>query len=527
VEDAVQAAPSVPLKPRHWTERMDDRLDVLLRMWRRSAPFRAEGWRLVGEALATLLAWAMQPRWTIWHCVTASALLLAIAPSFLALSERISAQVNIDISAFDQQAVAALARDSAAHPVPTVSDGVRTPLYPWLVSRMVQDGAPGDLNPWFQSGLILNRWLALCGALVTGWIASRVMAWLPTLLISLAGIWAIWLPFSTFALPEVLHFTLTLIALFHLVHLLNRPTLGGYAFAGGLVGLAWLAKPGVLPWVALFFVAVVLREALRFRDPTYFAPPREVPRWVRRFIFFAAAALLVTGPCGFNTWRTFGRPYFNYTGSLMWADDWTSIKDKLPNHAPNRVQTVPADERLTFENYAMRRNVYDALARVRGGVARQWQNLMRPEGDFESRRHSGEPVRLVAENRGGLILWITGLGVTFAVALRRLPREAVTGFTRGSWFLVTAFSATFLAHAWYTPIAPGARFMAAWYLPLLILATATVERLRTRSGIDFTWLGQRARNAAALLYVWFLIGIFSAWLTLGRVTEFDRLKGVF
>ncbi|HEU4679418.1 MAG TPA: hypothetical protein VFS35_07855, partial [Terrimicrobiaceae bacterium] len=199
------------------------------------------------------LAWLDAHRW--------GALLITL-PLVVAI-HLISAAVTIrhsnqDPVASDQGAEMWLAATSREDLFPQRTDGVRHPLWSWLVRNVYTE----DQQAFFERGKWLNT--LLCVAFLCG-LGVAVARWLDPLatanLLLLCGL-GILLVRGTYFQPEPLYYFLIFLAMILGWKLLRGASIWLYSVFGIISGLAYLSKPSLVPFLAVFCLAIFFRAIL-------------------------------------------------------------------------------------------------------------------------------------------------------------------------------------------------------------------------------------------------------------------------
>lgn len=482
---------------------------------RQRSPTQPATMNRLGSFLRAALQWCLQFPLGRSQWVTLGIWLVAIAAVMLTLGGSIAQNTNRDPELYDQGAYLRVAEQNRTALWPTQTDGIRNPLFPWLLAKT----ASGDQSAMFAAGLKLN---VRCGAvlvLLLGVWAGRRLAWLPAVTFATLGGIGVLLPISTYVGTEVLFYGLFFAAWMLALDLIEKLTLTRCALFGATLGFAYLAKPGVT-LLASAFVAVGLVRWLRKGEDWTGAKP----------LIGAALALAVAVPMMLprmlDAARQFGDPLQNTAANCFWEENWDACYPKLSELNPKNIGRLPLDERPSASRYFARHGIGDAWARLSTGMGEQLANVVSadPKGIWFSRSPSPKrQVRRVFPYRGLFLLppllLAGGLGV---VALRRSGTAAVGGEV---WlqiaFAVLLVGASFSAFSWYWVIAPGARFIMALYLPvmasLLIVAEAARRRLAT-AWADATCAGTWATMLAIFLVH---IGIIATH------PFFEKVRGAF
>jgi hypothetical protein len=254
--------------------------------------------------------------------------------------------------------------------------------------------------------------------------------------------------------------------------------------AFGLVcGLAFLAKPSLLPFLLVFAAAFALRLGLSivFHDKTW--PP------LANLLRISAAGAIFLGmllPLGFYTLEHYGKPFFNYTKYWMWMDDFKSEAYPFSVSNPGRqeLEMLTPEETPSAAWYFRRHTLWAAVVRVTGGAKEVTWRYFFPEPDMVGEsffwRQNGRKWQQPLAHRGVYFLALTGLCLLLAWSARggvvrrclehgNLTCIALTGMAFGFYIVL---------YGWYFPIGKGDRFMGSLWIPGVFLACWVASRLR-------------------------------------------------
>jgi hypothetical protein len=213
--------------------------------------------------------------------------------------------LNSDSVEGDQGAYLQLGLDLREHGV--LTDGTRNPLYPLLLATFAD-------REWhyFTYAKFLSLAFGLASILLI-YCVGYFLFDLPTALLSafLLSINMEFILHSTFVLAESLLMLCILGGWFAMVRSLRKPdsTLL-WGIAGGLMGLAYLAKGTAQLVAGCFILTALLLRGLRF------AKHRSL--WA-----FVAAYSVIALPLWIYNWKVFGSPTFNFAIThQMWMDRW-------------------------------------------------------------------------------------------------------------------------------------------------------------------------------------------------------------
>ena len=460
----------------------------------------------VAQFFRTALSWCVHYPLGRSQWIALGVWLVALGGGMLALGEYVALTTNRDADLYDQSAYLGLVETDRTSLWPTTTDGIRNPLFPWLLAKT----ASGDRDVMFAAGLRLNVRLGALLAILLGVWAGRRLAWLPAVMFATLGGLGVLLPISTYLGAEVLFYGLFFAAWMLSFGLLDRLTLARSAIFGAVLGLAYLAKPGV----TLLFGAFVAVGAVRWL--------RRGDGWTgARPLFGAALALAVALPMMlprmFDAKRKFGDPLQNTAMLCFWEENWAACLPKLANLNPRLADRIPAGEWPSASRYLARNGIGGAWTRLITGMGKQLANVISadPKGVWLSREPSPKrQVRRMFPYRGLFLLPPLVLAVALGVRCRGWPWWKIA-------FAVLLVGASFGAFGWYSAIAPGARFIMALYLPVLAALLLAAEGARRRLALG--WADAACGGTWALM-----LGVF-VWHISVIVTHpfFGGVRGAF
>ena len=378
----------------------------------------------MGEVhVALAFEWFQAHRWAaLWITLP---IVLAVHLISAAVTIRHS---NQDPVASDQGAemwLAATARDDL---LPQRSDGVRHPLWSWIARSVYTE----DETSFFARGKWLNTFLCVIFLAGFGLVVARWLDPLATANLLLLSSLGILLVRGTYFQPEPLYYILFFLAIVLAWRILQRGPLWLYTVFGLVCGLAFLAKPSLLPFLMVFCLAFCLRAllALRRGDTEW-----RVPRNLTGMVFAFAILALMLLPLALFTEKHFGSPLFNYTKYWMWMDDFMTEAWPFQDKYPGRVQLeqLPEEEKPSPTLYFKRHGLDDALKRLGSGTWEVFSRFFFPEAKL---RWSGffwrSPEKKWEQplaHRGIYLILLGGLCALLAVASGSAFRQ----FLASSW----------------------------------------------------------------------------------------------
>ena len=426
---------------------------------------------------------------------------------------------NQDPVASDQGAemwLAATARDDL---LPQRSDGVRHPLWSWIARSVYTE----DETSFFARGKWLNTFFCVIFLAGFGLVVARWLDPLATANLLLLSSLGVLLVRGTYFQPEPLYYILFFLAIVLAWRILQGGPLWLYTVFGLVCGLAFLAKPSLLPFLIVFCLAFCLRAFLALRrGDTEWRVPRNLTGMV---LAFAILALMVL-PLALFTEKHFGSPLFNYTKYWMWMDDFMTEAWPFQDKYPGRVQLeqLPEEEKPSPALYFKKHGLDDALKRLGSGTWEVFSRFFFPEAKL---RWSGffwrSPEKKWEQplaHRGIYLILLGGLCALLAVASGSAFRQLLArpGNIVGLCFAAALGISYLLLYGWYWPIGRGDRFMGSLWIPFVFGLTWLAFQLRQRAESRFADIVYLTVHGVILISLaWQVIGIlwrFSAGIYL-------------
>ncbi len=370
---------------------------------------------------------------------------------------------------------------------PHYTDGVVNPLWPWVAARFASD----DHEVFFERGKWFNLIFTAAFMVGLGLIAARTFSIPTAISLLLAGGLGAVLPRAIYFQPESLYYTLFFLSWVCALSLLRRNSLWIYGALGLLLGLAYLAKTSIQPFLLVFVGVTLLRcgfewwHQRRLVKTGEFASAMADDRWStpNHFIGLAVMAmtfLAATGARLSYADDAFGSPFHSYPGYWMWMDDFRQGADFMRRYSnAETLSQLPDTEKPSAMNYLRSHSREEVIERLRHGTTRKLRDFFAPK----EWRKSG---RELLPFRGWLL---GGFGVMFAVmaAMRFWAKRQgdrwvwPVGPESARWMLLFAvgvFAVSALAYGFYEPIGRGDRFLLSLYLPLAVTLLWIAERFR-------------------------------------------------
>lgn len=432
-------------------------------------------------------------------------IIVAVCGLHIAFSAALIPRSNQNLAASDQGAELWMAALSRADLVPQRTDGVRHPLFSWIVRHLYIE----DQGGFFIRGKIFNTALSVVFLAGLGWWLSRrldPLALANTLILCSLGILVIR---GTYFQPEPLYYILFFGCCLAGWKILTGSPPWLFPVFGFLCGLAFLAKPSLSPFLAAFAGAAVFRFLIGCL-PGLPAGRISLPGVLATLTAMAVFAAIVT-PLGLFSRDHFGKPFFNYPQVWMWMDDFQTEAWPWQDRHAGRAQldAVPAHEWPSPATYFQRHSAFHAAQRLLSGTSEVATRFLFPEPKLPAKnalwRSSSKKWEQPLAHRGlGLILLAA---LCLALALLSPPSTLAAlrdpGLLAALAFAAAIVLAYALLYGWYFPIGRGDRFMGSLWIPTVAFFSLSARHLAARSSAS----GSRMIyfSAHALLLAWLLL----------------------
>jgi hypothetical protein len=374
---------------------------------------------------------------------------------------------NQDSHASDQGAEMWLAATAREDLLPQRTDGVRHPLFSWVVRGFYVE----DPGAFFVRGKWFNTALAVGFLVVLGVACSRWLDPVATANLLLLSSWGILLVRATYFQPEPIYYMAFFAACVLAVRVLAGAKFREWVLLGLVCAVAYLAKPSLMPFLGIFAVAVGVRAVWSLRGGDGSWP-------VGRNLAGAgvAAVLVVVSliPLARYGAEHFGKPLFNFTTLWMWFDDFETEAWPFQTKHPARPQlaAVPPDEMPSLAWYFRRHTLGDAVARGLGGTANVVVRFFWPEQKSSWREFFWKDAKKWEQplsHRGVYILVLGGVVIFGLVVAVRCGGAGLwrAGVVVPVGFCVAVVGAYACLYGWYWPIGRGDRFMGSLWIPII------------------------------------------------------------
>ena len=466
----------------------------------------------LGSRLSRWLDWLFAPTRTPGHWLALAVILTTSLALQWKLGQGFATQANQDMNASDQLAYLRLVERNVTAPWPTVIDGTRNPLFPWLLKPWYS----ADREQLFATAKSVNLAFGMIASAVLGCYFLRRLPLLPAILLMLVATYAVILPVSTIVGAEVVFYVAFLFLWICYWRILATGRLRTYAAGGLACALTYLAKPSTQLLTLVFFLLSAVGLWLGGSSD-------KVRRLLIGSALFLGCFLLPVLPRAWYAWQKYGDPFQSCSAYCFWTENWDEAQPNLGYYSKRRIAELPENQRPSLTNYWQRHTYAQMLHRLLDGVPVQAQNFFLPEKTLKLNRRPSKITRLLIGARGAYPVTLLCLTVVLVLATRGVSEAPDERRSRRMlwWLSGLAFAIHFLAFSFYVPVAPGARFIMATYLPALFALAIGIESLRKR--FPPGWREALYR----ITYIALAAVLLSQILPLIRATVFGEIRGAF
>ena len=448
---------------------------------------------------SAVLQWLEARRWRVLVVTLPLVLLLHLAFATVTIRES-----NLDWRPSDQLAENYLAAAARNDPLPARTDGVRHPLWSWTVGHFYHEDREVTFHTrgkWLNTIFCLV-FLAALGIGVTRWLDP--LATVNLLLLASLGIFLVR---GVYFQPEPLYYIFFFLAGILGFRILRGARWWHFLGFGVACGLAYLAKPSLLPFLLAFGAAFGVRFLfVLWRRDGGWNP------WTNLLLAGVAGAIFVVMlvPLARYTSEHFGKPLFNYPQLWMWMDDFETEAYPFQVAHPGKweLEKIPAADLPSLGWYFRRHSLADALQRGTSGACEVVVRFFLPEEKVRGQaffwrtytRHWRQPLA----HRGVYLILLGTLCAALAWPVRREIGQGLRdpGLLSCTLLVVMATGLYIGLYGWYYPVGKGDRFMGSLWVPAAFLLCWTAFTLRRLPGArwrDTAYLGMHALVLLSLL----------------------------
>ena len=368
----------------------------------------------------------------------------------------------------------------------------------------------------FATAKSVNIAFGMLASAVLGCYFLLRLPLLPAVLLTLLGTYAVILPVSTIVGAEVVFYVAFFFLWVCFWRMLTTGRLLTYGVGGFVGALAYLAKPSTQLLTLVFFLL-----SLAALWPGFSAAK------VRRLLIgsgvFLGCFLLPVLPRAWYACEQYGDPFQSCSAYCFWTENWDEAHPRLGYYSKRRIGELPESQRPSLTNYWRQHTYAQMFGRLLDGVPVQARNFFLPEKTLKLNRKPSKITRLLIGLRGAYPVTLLCLTVILSLTARgpsETPDERRS--RRMLWWLSgLAFAIHFLAFSFYVPVAPGARFIMATYLPVLFALALGIESLRKL--FPPGWREAFSR----LTYLAMSVALLRELVPLIHSTTFGEIRGAF
>jgi len=410
-----------------------------------------------------------------------------------------------------------------ARKLPHYTDGVVSPLWPWVSSFLAPGSISSNEGPIDDTERLLfarGKWFLLFASCLVllgfGVILLRyfTIPGVATILL-MGGLGAVVQRCAYFQ-PEVLSYLFLTASWILALLILRRNGLVGYALLGITLGFSYLAKASIQPFVLAFVLATTWRAIAAWRARRQ---ERLVIGWSQLghllgLVSLVLAFLVITGPRLLHSHRQFGDATHTYPSYWMWVDSFEEGFLWMQSHGDATTLKAGSEDAPTALTYLANHTLGDLVGRITSGTSLTVKSFLAPPQAMRG-KEPPRPWKRVLERRGLYLgaLCLLAIGMILATAIPLGWRRGPT--SRGLApviFVLTTVVFSALAYGWYSPIGKGERFMLSLYLPLVLslvwLCEVLCRRLPdTRWGKTTRWCYLGAQVILSACLVWRVVEI--------------------
>ena len=398
-------------------------------------------------------------------------------------------RVNVDMTQTDQFAYMTYARNLRESNYTFTGERNRMPVYPFLQSLFYRAGMTDEA--FFTQGKYVNLVLSLFLLVGLAFIFSRFLSFLSSLNLILIISFLVFVFKAPFFQAELLFYFLSFCLFLLMWRLLQRVSWQLAILTGIVAGLAHLTKASILPGLVLFLVLATVKwgwVAVRSRhapgDPV---SSRSALSPLLGVLLVGVFFLITVFPYINTSKRIFGQYFYNVNSTFyMWYDSFEEAKHGTGAHGDDYGwPDMPPEEIPSISKYLREHTPEQIARRFVDGAVTVLGNTLPSYGYFKY-----------------ILIYVCLFCIAILWSWQR-AKQAVISNPILSLFLVFYFASYLLLYAWYTPIAPGNRFVLALFIPLMFTISYGLQTLlrSTQIGAGGTSVGALLANNSAILVV--------------------------
>jgi hypothetical protein len=351
------------------------------------------------------------------------------------------------------------------------SRGARGPLYPFLVSLAYDPDLTEEA--YFVRGKYINIVLTLIMLGGVFLIFQKHLPFFDSVNLMLVTAFLVYLFIAATFHAEPLFYFLSFCTFLLLCKMLIDPSWKLGILTGFVIGLTYLAKPSVLPAVALFCLFSTAKAVrplgarLLRRVHTVPRPRFDLRAFSRRLAstgFVVLVFLVIVYPYIRSNKKVFGQYFYCVSTTFyMWYDSWDEVKLGTKAHGDRKGwPDMPPEEIPSLSKYLREHTVQQMVDRMLNGFRILHERQAESYGYYKY-----------------ILLYLAFL-LTLVIINGRHSIEMAVKYPFLLLFCVSYFAVYLFGYAWYTPIASGTRFTLALFLPVMFTTSYGIHAQPTR-----------------------------------------------
>ncbi len=328
----------------------------------------------------------------------------------------------------------------------------RMPAYSFLLSFFYRPGISD--HDWLELGQTFNVCLSTALLFLLFFLYRRHFPDGYSLILIALTAFGVFIYHAPSVQAELLYYFLSFCMFLAFWRMLSAPSFAWAIWSGAIAGVAYLTKASVLPALAVFAVAFILKMFSANLSAT------SLRRGIISLALVVAAVLLVVSPYIRTSKRVFGQYFYNVNSTFyVWCDSVAETKVLLDHGDREGWPALPHDQIPTASKYWREHSLAQILSRLGHGILRIGFHDVRIEGYYKY----------------GVLF----AGVAIALALRRQSQFRALFSARWplAFFLAAFFAGYFILYSWYAPISHDSRFISSLFLPFTFAASKLIRRL--------------------------------------------------
>ncbi len=418
--------------------------------------------------------------------------LLLLVPLYLYAARSHSEKFNTDLYQNDQKVYLRLAEQIKKKGTDYFTPRQRTPGFSYLLApfwdeNLAAEGKKSAVGePWFERAKQINITLSVVLLAGLWFFFRRTTGVVEAVLLTSGTGFLLYVFRAGYVQPELLYWTLNLVAFYLLARMLVSPGWLLAVIGGAVSGIAFFVKAGTQPLMLLFVVSFAIKiiwDRIHHKKPFAW-------QTIAQGVVVPLVFVLVLSPYLHGSYKAFGSPFYStYSKYIMWV----RVGDKDEMYAIMRAGA--AVHPITEEDF---QREYAKLKQEKGEPVAEQRipTVSRYLDEHSLGEILGRPLDGIHKNHRRMERYYRSayvllkicfvLAVILAVwkweAARRNPiRGPSPGATAVKHLPVTLyvlgfFTGYLLLYGWYDGLKIGVRLMLSLYVPALFVLAALIRR---------------------------------------------------